>query len=131
MSKFNVVNLADVTGHNAFTANSVLRAAQLNNAFGDIQDSLIDLNDAAQAIATCQASIVAPANKKGELWYDTSNTAWLGDPDESGHDDDFLTRLKAYTRNPKLASTETARVGGVIHVDMGTYTRTTDGVLAS
>src|SRR3990167_9540249 len=133
MSQFNVGSLADVTAYNSFAGRAILTSTQLNNAYGDIQTAINNLNDAAQAIASCQSGASAPGtNRQGEIWYDTTNTQWKGDPDGAGHDDNFATRLQTYLIDFAMASTETYRIGGCILIDVATYTKAGDtGVLGT
>ena len=112
MSQFNVSNLADVTGHNAFSARAVLTAAQLNNAYGDIQDAITDLNDAAQALATSQSGTSAPASRQGALFYNTSTNRLLFDPDAAGYDQPI----------PRVLTVDTTAVARTTTGVMMTYT---------
>ena len=112
MSQFNVSNLADVTGHNAFSARSVLTAALLNSAYGDIQTAITDLNDAAQALATSQSGTSAPANRQGGLFFNTSTNRLLFDPDAAGYDQPI----------PRVLTVDTTAVARSTTGVMMTYT---------
>jgi len=119
MSQFDVTTLTDITSS---TANI---AAGLTNSASDVTTwmteaaaDLAALNDAAQAIATSQSAATAPAtNRQGEIFFDTDTSYWLGDPDGSGHDDEFLTRLTAYNHALATGGTATHKLMGRLHTD--------------
>src|SRR3990167_2326021 len=118
MSQFNVGSLADITAATSgIAAGETNDAADVTTYITDVSARIADLNDAAQAIATSQSGATLATNRQGEIFFDTDVAIWYGDPDGSGHDDEFLTRLLAYTIDLATAGTETFRLGGVINVD--------------
>ena len=93
-------------------------AAKFNGEFGStgstgLQTKVQNLNDAIQDVNTCQASATAPAVQEGQIWFNTTDDKWFGDPDGAGADDDFLTRIKAYNVSVATAGTDTFKLSGV------------------
>jgi len=117
MSQYNVDSLQDITASQTAIANgSPMKSGPVVAWFQDFNNRISNLNDCYQAIASCQAAGASPAaNRQGEIWHDTVNERWFGDPDGSGHDDEFATRLQ--TQNISLATggTATHKLMGVIH----------------
>src|SRR3990167_3998530 len=123
MSQFNVGSLADITAATSgIAAGETNDAADVTTYITDVSARIADLNDAAQAIATSQSGATLATNRQGEIFFDTDVSIWYGDPDGSGHDDEFLTRLLAYTIDLATAGTATYRVGG----PLSSGTNTTD-----
>lgn len=117
MSQFNTATLTDLT--NRTVSAGVIQAADHEAWRNDVESRIADLNDAAQALASLQSGASAPSNNaiQGQIWFDTANALWKGDPDGAGADDTFLTKLKAYTIDLATGGTATFRLGGRLGTD--------------
>jgi len=82
-------------------------------------------------VNSCQSAATAPTanNIAGQIFFDTDVDIWYGDPDASGADDEFLTRIKAYSIDLATAGTDTFKLSGVTQRNTTESARTTTGVL--
>jgi hypothetical protein len=105
MSQYNPANLADFSAATTAIANGTVQSSgPMQSVIRDVNARIADLNDAFRALATCQAGSSAPVNRQGGIWFDASNAKWFGDPDGSGHDDDFANGSKPTgSRSPRRA----------------------------
>ena len=80
---------------------------------------------------SCQSAATAPTanNIAGQIFFDTDVDIWYGDPDAAGADDEFLTRIKAYSIDLATAGTDTFKLSGVTQRNTTENGRTTTGVL--
>lgn len=118
MSQFNVGTLADITADTSgIAAGQTNSASDVTTWISDVETRIQNLNDAAQAIATMQSGSSAPTARQGEIFFDTDDTSWFGDPDGSGHDSQFLDELTGYLADMATAGTATFRIGGPLVVD--------------
>ena len=117
MGQFDVDTLTDLTNRTILAAASI--SSTDHEAWrNDLEPRIANLNDAAQAIATNQSGSAAPGtNRQGEIFFDTDINTWLGDPDGSGHDDEFLTRLTAKDFGLATGGTATHKLMGAINVN--------------
>ena len=131
MGQFDVDTLTDLTNRTILAAASI--SSTDHEAWrNDLEPRIANLNDAAQAIATNQSGSAAPGtNRQGEIFFDTDINTWLGDPDGSGHDDEFLTRLTAKDFGLATGGTATHKLMGAIHVLTTANARTTTGDFTS
>lgn len=114
MSQYNSSNLQPLTNRPIVT-NKLIFASDHEAWRNDIEAKVAALNDAFQALASRQAGATAPANRAGELWFDTGNSKWWGDPDGAGFDDDIASRLVAKGIGFATAGTGTIKPMGVFH----------------
>jgi hypothetical protein len=118
MSQADTTALVDVADDNSDVANGLTNdATDVTDWMTDVEARIAAINDALQALATSQSGASAPAALEGELFFDTDDNQWLGDPDGSGHDDEFATRLQAYLIDFATAGTATGRPWLLIHKD--------------
>lgn len=108
-------------------------ASQFNTEYRSLQRRISQLNQATKDVNTRQAGTSEPTSRRtGQIWFDTSNDLWQGDPDGLGADDTILTRLKAYTVSLGTAGTDTFKARGVLEMNTTAVTLTgTDGNLMS
>jgi len=91
-------------------------------------DALIDqIKNSMTDMENHRAGGSAPTSNKirGQLWADTSNTDRVVlklDPDESGADDEFATRIEAKQISYASGGSATHKVMGAINVDVTTVT---------
>ena len=118
MVQFATSTLADLTNY-PVTAGTIT-ASDNENFRNAVETAIINLNDAAQALASFQAGSAASESLRGSVWGDTSNASraiWKGDPDGLGPDDEFLTRLEAYRISLATGGTATFKPSGIINVN--------------
>ena len=132
MSQYDVDDLTGITSSTAgILAGQANSASDVKTWMDEAAADLANINTAIQAIATMQSGSTAPStNRRGEIFMDTDDNRWLGDPDGSGHDDEFLTRLQAKNIDIATGGTATHKLMGAINVNTTASARTTAGDFA-
>lgn len=126
------VHPSSLTDYSARTwvDNESATAAKFQGEFDALKTNIANLNDAVQDTNSCHAGATAPATAvAGQIFFDTDDDIWYGDPDAGGADDEFLTRIKAYTISVATAGTDTFKLSGVTQRNTTENARTTTGVL--
>ena len=106
-------------------------ASKFQTDFDAIETAISNLNKAAQDVNSSHSGATAPTPNTiaGQIFFDTDVDIWYGDPDASGADDEFLTRIKAYSIDLATAGTDTFKLSGVTQRNTTENGRTTTGVL--
>jgi len=113
-----------------WVTDEVVFSSTFGKEFRTVQRRVNQLNDAIYDTNNRHAASVQPTSKvAGQVWFDSSNKFWMGDPDGSGADDNFATRLTAYQHSYVTAGTDTFKLSGVTQRNTTENARTTTGVL--
>ena len=113
-----------------WVTDEIVFASTFGKEFRAVQRRVNQLNDAIYDTNNRHAASVQPTSKvAGQIWFDSSNKFWMGDPDAAGADDNIATRLTAYQHSYVTAGTDTFKARGVIESNTTAVTRTDAGVL--